>query len=70
MDLCIGTHWPHRLSLGRGEVLCVEGEVVADMLILLVRYVGVGRMALATALLYIVLGLHRIVVLRWDSEVS
>jgi hypothetical protein len=42
MDLGVGSHWPYGLSLGRGEVLSVESEVIADMLLVLfVRDVGV-----------------------------
>jgi hypothetical protein len=42
MDLGIGSHWPYGLSPGRREVLGVESEVIANMLLVLfVRDVGI-----------------------------
>lgn len=41
MDLGVGSHWPYGLGSG-GEVLGVESEIIADMLLVLfVRDVGV-----------------------------
>ena len=51
----IGSYWSYRLGRGWGEILRVEGEVIADMLLgLLVRGIGIRGLALAAFLLYVV----------------